>query len=396
MLAALLFALAQDAAGAHAWPCWRGPARTGVSDEVGWSSEGAAAPLWTRSVGMGHSSAAVVDGKLYTLGFDAARELDVIWCLDAHSGEPLWNYPYPATLDADGHGGGTHGTPAVADGVVYCCERKGTVHALDAATGKLLWSRDLMAEEKVVPTDYGFGGSPVVVGERVYVDMASVVALDRASGKTVWKTPDVTAYYSTPTPWTFAGKDALASFTREGLFVHAQADGALLCSFPWRKGSTSVSASSPVIVDAQHLFLSAGYGHGGVLVDLGPTPPVAQWESQAMKTQLSGCVLVGEALYGFDEAVLKCLDLTGKERWRKRGLGQGALMAADGRLLVLSGQGELVVVAADPAAYRELARAKALQGSTFWATPVLCNGLVYVRSGEGTLACLDHRRGSER
>ena len=67
------------------------------------------------------------------------------------------------------------------------------------------------------------------------------------------------------------------------------------------------------------------------------------------------------------------------------------LTAADGRLIVSSGNGELVVVAAEPAKYRELSRRRVLIGSTFWASPVLCGGLVYVRSGEGELACLDHR-----
>ncbi|MEQ1895539.1 MAG: PQQ-binding-like beta-propeller repeat protein, partial [Planctomycetota bacterium] len=71
-----------------------------------------------------------------------------------------------------------------------------------------------------------------------------------------------------------------------------------------------------------------------------------------------------------------------------RGSGQGALTAsADGRLIVLDGAGELVIVAADPVAYRELARQPALEGATFWSSPVLCAGRIYVRSGEGALAC---------
>jgi len=397
MLAALvlLAVVPQGSEATFSWPWWRGPDRNGISRETGWSSEGAEKPLWTAEVGLGHSSFAVVDGKLYTLGFDDDAELDVVWCFDALSGEAQWTYPYPATRDADGHGGGTHGTPAVVDGKVYCSERKGTVHALDAATGEVLWKRELMAEEKVAPTDYGFGGSPVVLGDRIVLDAASVVALDRATGKTLWKTPDVTAYYSTPTPWSFEGKDVVASFTREGLYLHDLANGEQRRFFAWRKGQTSVSAAPPVVVDAHRIFLSSGYGHGGVMVDLAPETPAAQWESEGIKTTLTGCVLVDGALYGFDEQVLKCFDLEGKERWRKRGLGQGALMAADGRLIVASGKGELVIVAADPAEYRELSKARVVDGGSFWASPVLCNGRIYVRSGEGTLACLDHRAASK-
>ena len=152
-----------------------------------------------------------------------------------------------------------------------------------------------------------------------------------------------------------------------------------------------MNASTPVIVDERRIFISSGYGHGGALVDLSAAEPVAQWESQAIKTQLSGCVLVNDLLFGFDEAVLKCIDLEGKERWRKRGLGMGALMASDGRLIVISAQGELVIAAADAAAYTERFRTKVLDGGAFWATPVLCGGLIYCRSGAGELVCLDHR-----
>ena len=93
--------------------------------------------------------------------------------------------------------------------------------------------------------------------------------------------------------------------------------------------------------------------------------------------------------------MLKCLDLAGKERWRSRSIRMGALTAADGRLIVITDNGDLVIVAADPAKLRELARKRVLTGSSFWASPVLCGGLIYAKSGEGELVCLDHRGGEE-
>lgn len=378
------------------WPWWRGPQHDGISREIGWRSEGAAEPLWTRDVGLGHSSLAIVDERLYTLGFDEARGLDQVWCLDATTGTPVWQVTWPAQRDANGHGGGTHTTPAVVDDVVYVTERHGHVRALAVEDGKERWIRDLGAEEGVEPTEYGFGGSPVVVGDRLVIDAASVIALDRATGRTLWKTPDVGAYYSTPTPWTLAGEPVTASFTRHGLYLFTLANGEPRGVFPWEKGSTRVSAASPVVVDDARLLISSGYGHGAALVDLGGEAPASVWETKGLKTQLATSVLVaspdGErCVYGFDEATLKCFDLTGKERWRKRGLGQGALMASDGRLIVLGGKGELAIVAADPEGYRELARRRVLDGSAFWSAPVLWGGRIYCRSGEGTLVCLDHR-----
>jgi len=391
MISAAVLLLAVQGAPGPAWPAWRGADGTNVSAERGWSSEGRKEPLWRAEVGRGHSSVTIAGGALFTQGFDEAREKDRITCLDAGTGAERWRHEVPARLDASGHGGGTHGTPVVADGTVYSFERQGVVRALSAADGELLWEQDLGATLGVRATEYGFGGSPVVAGELVIVDAARVVALERASGAVRWSTDDVGAYYSTPTLWTLDGRPVVASFARPGLFLTDLADGARRAHFPFKKGQTSVSASSPVVVDGAHLFVSSGYGHGAALVDLSTPEPTAEWETKAMRTQLTGCVFLEGCFYGFDETLLKCLDRAGKERWRTRGLGMGALTAADGRLIVLSGNGELVVAAASPERYRELARRRVLVGSSFWASPVLCDGRIYARSGEGTLVCLDHR-----
>lgn len=386
---------AQGTAARTSWPAWRGADGTNVSPERGWSSEGAGGekgePLWKAQVGRGHSSVVIADGRLYTQGFDEAKNLDRVSCRDALTGAEQWRYEYPAELDADGHGGGTHSTPVIADGVVYSFERQGVLRALDAATGKLRWERDIQGEDEAKPTDYGFGSAPVVVGELVIVNAAKVVALERKSGEPRWITEDIGAYYSTPAPCRLGGREALASFTRPGLYVLDLVDGKVRYHYPFKKGETSVSASTPVVVDGTTLFISSGYGHGAALVDFASGQPVARWETKAMRTQMSGCVLVDGCFYGFDETMLKCLDLAGKERWRTRGLGMGALMASDGRLIVVSGNGELVIVAATPEKYQELSKRRVLDGSSFWATPVLCDGLIYVKSGEGELVCLDHR-----
>ena len=78
---------------------------------------------------------------------------------------------------------------------------------------------------------------------------------------------------------------------------------------------------------------------------------------------------------------------TGEVQWKERGLGCGSLMIADGKVLILSEKGELVLAAADPEAYRELARSEFLSGRC-WTMPVLVNGKVYGRNAAGTLKCV--------
>ena len=279
-LALIISSLAQSATPAAApgsakpsWPAWRGADGTNVSPERGWSSQGAEERLWKAQIGRGHSSVVVQDGRLYSQGFDEAKNLDRVSCLDASTGKEQWRYEYPAELDANMHGGGTHSTPVVSQGVVFSFERQGVLRALDAVSGKLLWERDIRTDHDAKPTDYGFGSSPLVAGDLVIVNAAKVVAVDRKSGDPRWVTDDLGAYYSTPALCRLGGKDALASFTRPGLYVLDPADGKVRFHYPFKKGETSVSASTPVVVDDHRLFISAGYGHGAALVDFASGAP---------------------------------------------------------------------------------------------------------------------------
>ena len=107
-----------------------------------------------------------------------------------------------------------------------------------------------------------------------------------------------------------------------------------------------------------------------------------------MKNHFNPCVLLGGFLYGNSENTLMCLDArTGAERWQLRGIGKGGLIAADGKLLVLTERGELLSARATPAAYQELGRAQILDG-VCWTAPTLANGILYARNHSGTLVAV--------
>jgi hypothetical protein len=92
-------------------------------------------------------------------------------------------------------------------------------------------------------------------------------------------------------------------------------------------------------------------------------------------------------------ADLVCLNVKdGSVRWRRKDVGSGGLMVADGKLIVLSRDGELILAEASPIAYTEIARAKIFSTGACWNSPVLCNGRIYARNEKGTLICLDVRR----
>ena len=95
--------------------------------------------------------------------------------------------------------------------------------------------------------------------------------------------------------------------------------------------------------------------------------------------------------FGFDGAILKCVDEAGEKAWSKRGIGNGAVLAAGDRLLVMGGTGELIVAKATETEYTELSKVQLFDEGKYWTKPILCNGIIYCRSSKGTMVARDHR-----
>lgn len=392
----LLLALSSSTALAAAddWPHWRGPDRNGIAPEQGWSTAGADEPLWKVDVGRGYSSPSVADGLLFTRGFHAEdgskQGVDATVCLDARTGEELWRHESPAELWDNMHGGGTLSTPTVDGDRVFVLSRLGTLWSFDAETGDVRFELDLPVSQGIEAGFFGLSSSPVVFDGTLYVNVGKVLALEPSTGETRWATADYGYSYSTPAPLTYAGRELLAVFNAVGLTVLDRGSGAELARHPWTS-EYNVNAATPIVVD-DTIFISTGYNEiGCALLRFTGDALEVVWENRTMNNQMNGCVLVGEHLYGFDTTKLRCLGLDGEVAWTVRGLGRGTVIASDGRLIVLSEEGELQIGPASPAGFEPEYERRVLDGGPCWATPVLANGRIYCRSGTGELVCLDHR-----
>jgi len=342
---------------------------------------------------MGYSAPSLSDGRLFTQGFDEEAELDRLVCLDARTGEEQWRYEWPAEQRANFHTGGTLTTPAIDGELVYASNRFGLLLCFQAEDGELLWDRNFAEELELAITFHGFSSSALVLADRiVLVFGGTTFAVDKETQEVLWKTKDYgDGGYSNPVPFELRGRAGVAVLHGDGLYVFDVETGDELANHPWVPPGDGVNVCTPVVVGEQ-IFLSTGYAKGCTLVSFAEaTGPKVQWENKVLRNHVSGCTLYEGHLYGFDESVLKCIGLDGKERWRVRGLGKGSVAVAGGRLIVLSSKGELVVADADPAEFRELSRKKVLDGGEYWTTPVLVGGRIYCRNSLGDLVCLDHR-----
>lgn len=374
------------------WPQWRGPNRDGISSETGWTTkwpaDGPQKP-WKLNVGPGCSSVAASGGRVFAMGNQ--NDTDTVYCLDAKTGAIVWKHSYSCRLDPNMFEGGPASTPVVDGKAVYTLSREGQLFCLSADKGTPMWSVELQKDFSVKAPTWGYAGSPLVYKDLLVVDVgaseASTVAFAKNTGKVVWKSGNEKASYSSPVPLDFKGKPALAVFNAFGLVVKDPANGADLARYPW-KTSYDVNAATPIVC-SNTVFIASGYSKGGALLKLDTAEPTVVWESKSMKNKMNSSVLWKGHVYGFDEGTLTCLDFTtGTSKWAQGGLGEGSLMIADGKLIVLSDSGDLVIADAVSEGFKEIARAKVL-GERCWVVPVLANGHIYCKNNKGDLVCVD-------
>jgi outer membrane protein assembly factor BamB len=376
------------------WPCYRGPDHDGISQETDWNSGwGAAGPkvLWKASVGIGYSSTAVAEGRVYTMGNSGKdTNTDTVYCFDAASGKELWKHSYPCPLQPKWYEGGTLSTPTVDGGKVYALSKMGDFFCLDAKSGKVLWQKQLNKDLGFELPTWHFASSTLIVDDKAIVNVGtSGLALNKDTGAVIWQSGKGKCGYATPVPFTMDGKPGLAMFGEVTLFAVDPADGKELWQYPW-KTQHQVNAADPIVV-GNRVFVSTGYNRGCGLIEVAGGQVKKLWENRVMAMQINCPILRDGYVYGFDEAVFKCLKLQdGSEQWQDKSLGKGSLMmSADGRLIIMSDKGELVVAKADPQKFNVLARAQVLSKGQCWTSPVLANGRIYARNTAGDFACLD-------
>lgn len=390
------------------WPQFRGPNRDGVVRGVtipkDWAPE---KPLWKRPVGLGWSSFAIAGDCAFTQ--EQRGDFETVVCYAAQTGEPLWVHKNKAKFSEPLGGIGPRATPTFGDGLLYALGATGILDCLEARTGQLLWTRNILKDAKAQNLQWGMAGSPLIYGDWVIVspggsDQSSLVAYDKHSGQRVWGGGGSRASYSSPLVHRVQGEDQILIFNGEGLFAHRPADGAVLWQYEYTN-MPKINVAQPLpLSDADlpslgensgaemsRILLSTGYAKGSVLLDLDFSPKgewsvKPAWHSRRLKPKFNNLVTKDGYAYGADEGILTCIDLqNGRKKWKDGRYGYGQLLLVENLLLILAESGDIVLVEANPEEFREVSRIRALKGKS-WSHPAIGNGLLLVRNGRQACA----------
>jgi len=387
---------------AEDWPQFLGPTRDGQSPSTildavpkeGW-------PLrWKAAVGEGFSGPVVVSNCVYL--FHRSEGQEVLSAFLVKDGSLRWKQALPTSYSAQF--GGTEGpsaTPAADHQRVFALGASGKLRAVSATDGRLLWQVECAERFGAESGFFGFGSSPLLLGDRLIVQVggpeACVVAFAVADGRVLWKAGTDEAGYGSPVPRTRAGRQEVLCFHRAGLLLLDPTNGVELARFPWRaRMHASVNAATPLAV-GDGIFMTSSYGAGAVLLKPdGKTLRPAWSGDESLSSHFATPVLVDGFLYGFhgrQEASpdFRCIEAgSGKVRWSLGRAGSGSVLAVGRKLLLLMESGELRVLEANPEKPVEMGRFQA-GGSGARALPALAHGRFFLRD-RAQLLCLEITR----
>jgi len=383
-----------------AWPGFRGAARdsvlTGVTVDPDWSAS-PPTEIWRRPVGPGWGSFMLVGNRLCTQ--EQREEDEVVICYDAATGDPIWSYAYAARFWEALGGAGPRATPTYHEGRLYTLGATGILNCLDAFGGEPVWTRNIAKDSGAPIPDWGFASSPLVVDDLVIVHAAgapegrAVVAYDLATGEPRWFGQAGGPSYSSPHLTTIDGVRQIVMLTGDGAFGLVVESGDLLWKHDWPMGGGGSRVVQPVILDDGGILIGTSFGVGTRRItpsmDASESWTVQEgWTSRGLKPYYNDLVVHNGAAYGFDGNILAAIDLESGERvWKggRYGNGQLLLLPDQDLLLVLSEKGELALVTASTAGFKEIARVKVLEGKT-WNHPIVVDGVAYLRNAEEAAA----------
>jgi outer membrane protein assembly factor BamB len=380
------------------WPQFRGPNGdnhvTGFTAPATWPKE--LKKGWSVSVGDGLASPALVGDKIYTFTRKGGDE--VITCLDAATGKPVWTDKY-ATDAVTGFAAGMKGpdkftgprsSPAVGEGKVCTFGVVGVLTCVDATSGKRVWQK----ETKGKPGFYT-SCSPTIADGKCIVYTGSdskggkggkggggkgeLTAYDLATGDAKWTHSGEGPGYGSPVVATIGGVKQVVVVGESNLMGVSLADGKQL----WKtEFSTGRYQTATPVIDGD-LVITAGSAFKVEKKDDKFTAK-REWRDQAPHQYntpvLKDGIVYGYAGMGRDTRIYAQDAKTGKAFWTDgaRGGECGSILDAGAVLIALSSDGNLIVFKGSKEDFKEVKKYNVADSGT-WAMPIVADKRIFVK-----------------
>ena len=421
VLVALGLSTASRSVFAEDWPGWMGPKRDNI-----WTiakpptkfAPGSLKTKWSAPVAGGYSGPAVVGDMLYVtdLVTDANAKVDNfgrkeflgterVLCLNSGTGKPIWKHEYPVEYGIS-YPAGPRCTPIVDGKNLYTLGAEGDLFCFDAATGAVVWSKNLKDEYNTTSALWGYAAHPLIDGDNLITlaggEGSHTICLDKKTGKEKWRFGTAPEQgYSPPTIIQAGGVRQLILPNPIAINSVDPETGKLYWTLPYEASNGSI-IMSPIHV-GNYLFVG-GYSDKNLLIELDDKAPAAKtlWRDVAKKAISPVNVqpmAIGNIVYGMDQSgEMIAFDIaTGDRRWetskpvsrRPQGSGTAFIVRSGDFFYLFNELGEIVIAKMTPKGYEEISREKIIDATNnafgrdvVWCAPAFANGCLYVRNDE--------------
>lgn len=378
---------------ADTWEQWRGPARDGRLEGPAWPAKlnGALEARWRVPLGPSYSGP-IVSRDLVFVTETRDKQVEVTRALDRRTGEPRWTHEWKGAISvpffAKSRGDWIRATPAFDGTTLYVAGMRDVLVALEGATGRERWRIDFAERYGTGAPDFGLVCSPLVDDGAVYLQAgSSVVKVDAAEGRVLWRSLEAKSgmmtagAFSSPVIATLLGTRQLVVQTREKLAGLDLGTGRVLWEHPV-PSFRGMNILTPLVAD--DAVFTSSYQNKTWLYRLaaeGGGVRVAEAWSNGAQGYMSSPVRHGDHAYlHLGNGRFTCVRLADGERtWTSDPFGKYASLVARGdRILALDERGVLLLLQADPAAFRLLDEARVAEGDT-WAHLAVAGDELFVR-----------------
>ena len=258
------------------WPCFRGESSHNIIDvpeKINISGDDYPV-LWSIGTGEGYAAPVIYNGRFYFLDYHEELSSDALRCFSLETGKELWRRWYRSPMKRN-HGF-SRTIPAIGEGYIITVGPQGHVMCCDPVTGDLKWSLDMKKEFKTEAPFWYTGQCPRVDGDILILAPAGeetlLAGFDCRSGEIRWSTPNTLKYkmsHSSVMPVTLFGKKMYV-YAGIGGVCGVSAEEADKGTLLWETSQwqPSVVAPSPVQVSENQIFMCAGYGAGGAMLQI--------------------------------------------------------------------------------------------------------------------------------
>ena len=398
------------------WPQWRGPGRDGVWNESGIIEKFDGPQLeirWRAEISGGYSGPTVAGGRVYVTDRVAEpEEIERVHCFNWTDGKKIWTHDYPCEYGRVGYRTGPRASVTVNDGRAYSLGTVGHLFCFEAATGEVLWKKDLAAEYEIRVPIWGIAAAPLIEDDLLILHVggagdACIVALDKRTGRRRWTALDDEASYSAPIVIDQAGRRVLVCWTGSRVVGLDPGSGELYWQHPYKHSRWIIGIATPVRWK-DRLFVSAFYD-GSLMLRLAPDKLAVEklWhrkgpselDTDGLHALLVTPYLADNCVYGVDSyGQFRCLDADSGDRlWEDRTATSqvrwGTLhMVRNGRKMwMFNDRGELIIGRLSPQGFDEISRAKLIAPTTgqlrrrdgvCWSHPAFAYRHVFARNDE--------------